>query len=113
MHRLFIAIRLPHFVSDLLLDTMEGLPSLRWQDEDQLHLTLRFIGEVDQPLANDLAAALGARLDGGGLRPLLRLLRRGLRGHEGPGGEHGDSGERNDAAKVHARSFRRWRRGSC
>jgi 2'-5' RNA ligase len=58
MHRLFIAIRLPHFVSDLLLDTLEGLPSLRWQDEEQLHLTLRFVGEVERPLAEDLAAAL-------------------------------------------------------
>lgn len=60
MHRLFIAIRPPEPVLDLLIDTMEGLPSLRWQDVDQLHLTLRFIGEVDRPLGEDLAAALAA-----------------------------------------------------
>ena len=60
MHRLFVAIRPPESVLDLLIDTMEGLPSLRWQDEDQLHLTLRFIGEVDRPLGEDLAAALTA-----------------------------------------------------
>jgi len=60
MHRLFVAIRPPEAVLDLLLDTMEGLPGVRWQDEQQLHLTLRFVGEVERPLAEDLAAALGA-----------------------------------------------------
>ena len=58
MHRLFVAIRPPHPIIDLLLDTMEGIAALRWQDDEQLHLTLRFIGEVERPLAEDLAAAL-------------------------------------------------------
>ena len=31
----------------------------RWQSDDQLHLTLRFIGEVDRHGAVDVAAALG------------------------------------------------------
>ena len=60
MHRLFLAIRPPDQIIDLLLDTMEGLPELRWQNDEQLHLTLRFIGEVERPLAEDLAAALSA-----------------------------------------------------
>lgn len=59
MHRLFVAIRPPEEVRDLLLDTMEGVEGLRWQEDDQLHLTLRFVGEVERPLAEDLAAALG------------------------------------------------------
>lgn len=59
MHRLFVAIRPPEHVIDLLIDAMDDSPDFRWQDEDQLHLTLRFIGEVDRPLADDLAAALG------------------------------------------------------
>lgn len=58
MHRLFVAIRPPDPVIDLLLDTMEGLPALRWQEDEQLHLTLRFVGEVERPLAEDLATAL-------------------------------------------------------
>jgi RNA 2',3'-cyclic 3'-phosphodiesterase len=58
MHRLFVAIRLPPPVADLLLDTMEGFAALRWQDAEQLHLTLRFVGEVERPLAEDLAVAL-------------------------------------------------------
>ncbi len=59
MHRLFVAIRPPAPVRNLLLDTMVGLSALRWQDDDQFHLTLRFVGEVERPFAEDLAAALG------------------------------------------------------
>ena len=59
MHRLFVAIRPPEYVRDLLTDAMEGVPGLRWQDDEQLHLTLRFVGEVERPLAEDLALALG------------------------------------------------------
>ena len=61
-HRLFIGIRPPEAVRDILLDTMEALDGARWVDEDNLHLTLRFIGEVERPVANDLAEALG-RID--------------------------------------------------
>lgn len=57
MHRLFVAIRPPEEVRDRLIDVMEGA-DLRWQDDSQLHLTLRFVGEVDRPMANDLASAL-------------------------------------------------------
>jgi 2'-5' RNA ligase len=58
MHRLFVAIRPPLFVRDRLIDAMDDGPEFRWQEEAQLHLTLRFVGEVDRPLAEDLAAAL-------------------------------------------------------
>jgi 2'-5' RNA ligase len=59
MHRLFVAIRPPEHIRDLLIDAMDDSPEFRWQDEEQLHLTLRFIGEVERPLADDLAAELG------------------------------------------------------
>jgi 2'-5' RNA ligase len=59
MPRLFAAIRPPAEVRDALIDTMEGLDAARWQGEDQLHLTLRFVGEVDNAAAADLADALG------------------------------------------------------
>jgi 2'-5' RNA ligase len=39
---------------------MGGISGARWQSDDQLHLTLRFIGEVDRHLAGDIHAALGA-----------------------------------------------------
>jgi 2'-5' RNA ligase len=58
MTRLFVALRPPAPVREVLLGAMGGVERARWQDEDQLHLTLRFVGEIDTPLANDLAAAL-------------------------------------------------------
>ena len=59
MHRLFVAIRPPEPIRDLLIDAMDEGADFRWQDEEQLHLTLRFVGEVDRPVADDLATALG------------------------------------------------------
>jgi 2'-5' RNA ligase len=58
MHRLFVAIRPPEEVREQLLDLMGGLHDLRWQNDNQLHLTLRFIGEVERPMADDIAAEL-------------------------------------------------------
>jgi 2'-5' RNA ligase len=60
MHRLFVAIRPPRAIRARLLDTMEGVGGARWQDEDQLHLTLKFIGEVDRHATQDIIAALGS-----------------------------------------------------
>jgi len=59
MHRLFVAVRPPDTIRDQLIDAMDDSPEFRWQDDEQLHLTLRFIGEVERPLAEDLAEALG------------------------------------------------------
>lgn len=58
-HRLFVALRPPPAVRDALIDLMEGERDIRWQDDDQLHLTLRYIGEVDRHDADAIAAALG------------------------------------------------------
>lgn len=58
MHRLFVAIRPPEHIRDLLIDVMDDGADFRWQDDGQLHITLRFIGEVDRPIAEDLATAL-------------------------------------------------------
>lgn len=59
MHRLFVAIRPPEAIRDLLIDAMDDSADFRWQDDEQLHLTLRFVGEVERPTADDLADALG------------------------------------------------------
>ena len=58
MHRLFAAIRPPEAIRDQLIDAMDDGPELKWVGDEQLHLTLRFIGEVERPLAEDIAAAL-------------------------------------------------------
>ena len=60
MHRLFVALRPPRAIRERLLGLMGGVPDARWQDDDQLHLTLRFIGEVGTHHAEDIAAALGS-----------------------------------------------------
>ncbi|WP_120078173.1 RNA 2',3'-cyclic phosphodiesterase [Aurantiacibacter odishensis] len=60
--RLFVALRPPEDVAEALLDTMEGIPGARWQDADNLHVTLRFVGEVDRHTAEDLATALESLL---------------------------------------------------
>ncbi|WP_442679858.1 RNA 2',3'-cyclic phosphodiesterase [Sphingomonas sp. ASY06-1R] len=62
MHRLFVALRPPRPLRLQLLDVMGGVPGARWQTDDQLHLTLRFIGEVDGAQAEDIAVALN-RID--------------------------------------------------
>ena len=58
MHRLFVAIRPPEDIRDVLIDAMDDSPALRWVGDEQLHLTLRFIGEVERPIANDIGVAL-------------------------------------------------------
>ena len=58
MHRLFVALRPPPPIREALLDITDGVVAARWQDDDQLHLTLRFIGAVERPVAEDIADAL-------------------------------------------------------
>ncbi len=59
MHRLFVGLRPSRAMRDHLLGLMGGIAGARWQDDGQLHLTLKFIGEVDHSRAEDIAAALG------------------------------------------------------
>lgn len=56
--RLFAALRPPPAIRQHLAAAMGGVPAARWQDDEQLHCTLRFIGDVDRPQAEDVAAAL-------------------------------------------------------
>jgi 2'-5' RNA ligase len=58
--RLFVALALPDSVAQSLMLIQGGVPGARWQTRDQLHLTLRFIGEVDGRDAHMLDDALAA-----------------------------------------------------
>ena len=58
MIRLFAAIDLPDTVKDSIQGICGGLPGARWVDLQQLHLTLRFIGEVDNGLFDKIKASL-------------------------------------------------------
>src|ERR1700745_3355599 len=58
MLRLFVGIEFPPELK-LRLSLLEtGIPGARWVDPGNLHLTLRFIGEVDEGMASDIDAAL-------------------------------------------------------
>jgi 2'-5' RNA ligase len=45
--RLFVALPIPDAIAKGLMLLQGGVPGARWQSREQLHLTLRFIGEVD------------------------------------------------------------------
>ena len=58
MTRLFVALRPPPPVRAALLGAQGGVERARWQADEQLHLTLRFIGETDRRTGEDLVTAL-------------------------------------------------------
>ena len=45
--RLFVALAVPDGVARSMMVLQGGVPGARWQSREQMHLTLRFIGEVD------------------------------------------------------------------
>ncbi len=61
--RLFVALALPDVVAQSIMLIQGGVPGARWQAREQLHLTLRFIGEVagrDAAMLDDALAAIRA-----------------------------------------------------
>ncbi|MEX0752214.1 MAG: RNA 2',3'-cyclic phosphodiesterase [Xanthobacteraceae bacterium] len=81
MPRLFTALEIPADIANAISMTRGGLPGARWIDPEFYHLTLRFIGDVDDLIAREAAFILGqvrrnsfeVRLDGlsffGGRKP--------------------------------------------
>src|SRR5689334_18760302 len=58
MLRLFVGINLPPEHKLRLSLLCGGMPGAKWVDPGNFHLTLRFIGEVDEGTAADIDAAL-------------------------------------------------------
>ena len=58
MPRLFVAIGFPAEVKLALSRLCTGVPGASWVAPDKFHLTLRFIGETNEPAAAAIAAAL-------------------------------------------------------
>ncbi len=58
--RLFVAAPLPLEVRERLAGLCAGLPRARWVEPRNMHISLRFIGEVDRDAAEDADAALAA-----------------------------------------------------
>ncbi len=75
--RLFVAIDLPETEKERLARLCCGLSNARWTDPEQFHLTLRFIGEVEGGLFQDIREVLAeinwhpfsVELDGVGFFP--------------------------------------------
>lgn len=59
MPRLFTGIEIPAPIGQQLAMLRGGLPGARWIDPENYHLTLRFIGDVDDMTAHEAASALG------------------------------------------------------
>lgn len=58
MPRLFTGLEIPADVAQILSFLRGGLPGARWIDPDNYHLTLRFIGDIEHGLANEVASML-------------------------------------------------------
>lgn len=58
MPRLFTGIEVPAEIGEWLALARGGLPGARWIDKENYHVTLRFIGDVDMNIADDIADTL-------------------------------------------------------
>lgn len=60
MIRLFVAVDLPDNVKDQLMEMSKGITGARWLPRNELHLTVRFIGEVEDATYRAIRTALGS-----------------------------------------------------
>ena len=58
MPRLFTGLEIPPEIAERLSFFRGGLPGARWIEPSDYHITLRFLGEVDEVVAADLDAGL-------------------------------------------------------
>lgn len=61
--RLFAALAIPDDVADVLLSMQKNIGGAKWRPRENLHLTLRFFGEIAEPVANDVAEELANLAD--------------------------------------------------
>ncbi len=58
MPRLFTGIEIPAEIGQALAAFRGGLPGARWIDPEFYHITLRFIGDIDERMAREVYAVL-------------------------------------------------------
>ena len=58
MPRIFTGLEIPESVTQGLAMFRGGLPGARWIDPENYHLTLRFVGDVDDITAREVASLL-------------------------------------------------------
>ena len=71
MIRLFAAVPVPAAIAQGLARRQTGLEGARWRTAEQLHVTLRFFGEIREDLARDLDGELST-LGGGAFEIVLQ-----------------------------------------
>ncbi len=59
MIRAFLALSLPDDVADILMDIQDGVRNARWVEQDNLHLTLAFLGDCTPSELTELDTELG------------------------------------------------------
>jgi 2'-5' RNA ligase len=58
MPRLFTAIEVPKEIGMMLSSLRGGVHGARWISPENYHITLRFIGDIDERTANEVAGVL-------------------------------------------------------
>jgi 2'-5' RNA ligase len=58
MPRLFTGLEIPQEIGQSLSSLRGGLPGARWIDPENYHVTLRFIGDIDDYIAGEIAHSL-------------------------------------------------------
>ena len=56
--RLFIAIPIPEAVKQKISNLQQTIEGVRWQEKEQMHLTLKFVGEADAALTKRIQKQL-------------------------------------------------------
>ncbi|MCB1191506.1 MAG: RNA 2',3'-cyclic phosphodiesterase [Leptospiraceae bacterium] len=58
MKRLFTGIYLPYGIRERLSNLCYGIPGINWVSEENFHITLKFIGEVEEEKLFDISDSL-------------------------------------------------------
>lgn len=58
MPRLFTGLEIPETIGSAIAELRGGLPGATWIDPENYHVTLRFIGDVDERIADEIVDAL-------------------------------------------------------
>jgi 2'-5' RNA ligase len=60
MIRLFAAVPIPQEIGEGLVRRQQGIPRAKWRTTEQMHITLRFFGDVPESTAADIDGELSA-----------------------------------------------------
>jgi len=63
MPRLFTGLEIPSLQTASLQLVQSGVPGMRWIDPSDMHITLRFIGDVSPRVADDIVEAFQRKSD--------------------------------------------------